>query len=85
MMMSSPGNGPECPDCKKSFKDSFAVTRHVESGRCKFVKASSSRRRSGRQEEIPPEPDPIILRQDTELEDLLSSSSCDFAKYDLYI
>ena len=73
MMMSSPGNGPECPDCKKSFKDSFAV------------KASSSRRKSGRQEEIPSEPDPIILRQDTELEDLLSSSKCDFTKYDLYI
>ena len=83
MMMSSPGKSPECPDCKKSFKNSYAVTRHVNSGRCRALKAPQ--RRSERREEIPPEPDPIIFRQDTEMEDLLSSSSCDFAKYDLYI
>ena len=78
---SSPAENAECPDCKKSFKDSFAVTRHVQSGRCPSVKTSAPRRRSGRSGEPEPEPDPTILQQDPELEELLSSSPCPFAQY----
>ena len=71
----------ECPDCGKPLTDSYAVNRHLNSGRCKSRKASAPpQRRSGRKEEIPPEPDPVILRQDTELEELLASSPCQFAK-----
>ena len=80
MIMSSPSKSTECPDCQKSFKDSYAVTRHANSGRCPSVKTSSPRRRSGRSAAIPPEPDPTILRQDVELEELLSSSVCPFAQ-----
>ena len=83
MMMSSPAKiaDTECPDCGKSFKDSYAVTRHVQSGRCQSVKKSAPRRRSGRSGEPEPEPDPTILQQDLELEELLSSSPCPFAQY----
>ena len=81
LMMSSQEKTENCPDCDKTFKDLKAVNRHVQSGRCPSVKSAPPRRTSGRQGEKPPEIDHIILRQDIELEELLSSSQCSFARY----
>ena len=81
LMMSSQEKTEKCPDCDKSFKDLYAVNRHVQSGRCPAVRTAPARRTSGRRDENPPEIDHLILRQDMELEELLSSSQCPFARY----